>query len=76
MFDRRPIVKLPALAAGLLLTAGLAGCADSMSQQAASPEDPNARLGYSTGYPFRPAPQYRLEDLDELSGPEGYTAGY
>lgn len=71
--------RLAILAAGLLLTAGLAGCAGSDGQRAdASPAtgDRYERYGHSTGYPFRPAPQYRLDDLDELSGPEGYTAGY
>ncbi|SMF02774.1 hypothetical protein SAMN06265365_10630 [Tistlia consotensis] len=75
MADRRFSATLPAFAGVLLLTAGLVGgCARSVSPTTAT-AGPEQKV-YASGYPFRPAPFYNLDDLDELSGPEGYTAGY
>lgn len=65
---------LAALAAGTLLAAGLAGCAERGEPvHRVEAEGPDVRL---SGYPFRPAPFYNIDHMDELTGPAGYTAGY
>lgn len=75
MTERTPLFRLPALAAGLLLAAGLAGCAERSEpvHRVEVQQGPDVRL---SGYPFRPAPFYNIDHMDELAGPEGYTAGY
>ncbi len=65
---------LRGLLAGVAFAGLLAGCGGdaTLRQDRSSAEQPV----HQTGYPFRPAPFYNLDDLDELSGPEGYTGGY
>lgn len=77
MAERRFAANLPPIFAASLLAAGLlAGCNGMQAQQADMLEGPEDLKVYQTGYPFRPAHQYKIDDLDELSGPTGYTAGY
>ena len=67
MAERRFSATLPALVGALLLAAGgLGGCAES-SMGSASTSATEYR-DHATGYPFRPAPFYNLDELDELSG--------
>lgn len=75
--------RLPGLlsaAAGLAVAGLAAGCAEGPTQASrsagAEPETYENRSASSTGYPFRPAPFYRIDELDELTSEKGYTAGY